>query len=488
MTDWDFDETGRVKLRRRIAVIPGEGAGDELPVVISTPGFMQDGVVRSWFGNVEQEVIGADVAPDARASRRGGTVVNAGSIPTAVLVGSPDGEGFLLRLWRGNLAAAQLHRIEIATELRPVSGLAGRGDGFELKIPLSALPDARTVFRVSLPKGSRVDEVDPPPEACFVQAQRPVLVWRLGGDRLGIRSFPAVIRFRKDGLMSRDFAPASEARAVLDQLFQALRADNVDALGALLAPTFTLLPSNQRREHLLASGRRVRQWFKDYRLLDVTSVGDVHTAEVNATWVVNEDGRDREVSNWPLRVHWVRRQGGVQVLHMAAAGQRDTGRIEQGVYVHEQMRTSLRPGDRGEFVLSRTVGHLAPMQLECRPLAAELAGCSLLLLGIYAHEKDRAVETRSRLGDGILDVGGGQRVGAPHEVAAAGHQWPCDDWVFTARGDGEVTYERWLTLEKGLRRILVRLVASAATRAAAEAQFARCTTWFNSVLSRIEID
>jgi len=453
LNEWDFGAKGDARLRLRLA---GFHKGDgQLDVPLSTPGFLQTGAPRCRLGS-------AAVEPQRRTGL--------------------GGETTWLRVPTDSLVKRQLFRLEIETALVPLSGLLGRADGYVLHVPLKAVGSMPVCYRLVLPPRSVVDQVDPPARRSM-QKDRPVLVWEFGSDGSGVRSFAGVVRFRQDGFLCRQWPTRGEAMGVVTELCTAMQARDSAALGRLLAPSFLLLPSGAGRDDLCSRGRSTHEWFDHLRFVDVTAVGDVVTAELLADWHVAENGTERQAADWPLRVHWQRDGEAVRVLQVSPATRGDSGCIDAGgVYVNDELLLRIEPAET--FTLSRTAGHLAPMQVELSH--ATDPDCFVMVLGVFEERDGDELATWQRLADGFHTIGGDERClgrGAGRFGTYAAEQ---EEWLFTARDC--ITRERWLEVSAGRRRVLLRLVAKGPSAEAATAQFEAAQPWFSAVLPRIRLE
>jgi hypothetical protein len=459
LTDWEVDEVGGTRTRLRLAShLLSQRPSLELPW--STPGFLHEGKPTVRVGNVEVDV------------------------STRV---SGDGESSDVDVPLGQLARGQLFRIEATTDLTPLSGLRGLADGYVLQIPLKATGRIPASYRVRLPELSRVDEVDPPPTRAFQHGKRPVLVWEFGADAQGERTFSGVVRFRKDGFLTTSWPTKAAALAVTSELFTAMADGNTASLRALLAPTFLLLPSNLGVKPLTDPARTTRDLFTNVRFVDATAVGGVVTTDLVVDWRVADGAEMRATSNWPLRVHWRRVGDRVQVLQVAPASASDTGRIDKGVYVHDQLLVRLDPNAGGpsphKVSLSRTVSHLAAMQVELRA-PGDSKGQWATLLGTFVDGEVDAAAMWQRLSDGVQLAGSDGRLVASGEQKLGKHTAVREDWQF----GGGMLRERWLKVRAGRRWILLRLQAVGENAQAAASRWRAAEGWFDSVLARLHIE
>ncbi|HLU39243.1 MAG TPA: hypothetical protein VK081_07645, partial [Planctomycetota bacterium] len=455
LDDWEVDDGGNVRKRLRLATIlavPGQ-----VDLDLSTPGFLQaDLAVRCAD---EEIAVHRSLAAHGETSRL--------VVPT------------------GSLTKGQLGRVEVDAALVPTAGLLGQGDCYVLRVPLKATGTMPALTRVTLPRGSRVDRVDPPPTTTFHQGERPVLVWEFGADRLGERAFAGVIRFRKDGFLTRHWPTRAAAMAVVEDLFAALADPDAERLRALLAPTFVLVPGNLRTVDLLDSARARHARFAAVRFVDVTAVGDVTTAELVVDGTVADGAGVRTLVDWPLRVHWQRQGDRPVVLQVATAGRDDTGRMHDGAYVHDELMVEVAPDP--SFTLARTVGQLADMQVELQPARARASGsvCFVTLLGAFQDADPAEDKVWQHLSGGALASGGGSKLLARRAATLGEHAADCEDWEFTA--GGTAARERWWKVRAGRRWILVRAVALAATAAEADAAWRASAEWFTNALARVRV-
>lgn len=450
--DWDFDAEGGARLTLRLSKYHVDGER-KLDLPLATPGFLQAGALLCHLGSEPTEPV-----------RELGV----------------GGEMSLLRIDTDALTPRQLFRVEVKTALTPLSGLLGRADGYVLQVPLKANGTTPMCSRVALPPGCRVDDVDPAPTRQYVEKGRPILIWEFGVDGGGVRTFSGVVRFRKDGWLCGQWPTKAEAMGAVGELFGALRARDNGALRQLLAPTFTLLPSNVSGQHLVGAGRTAHEWFDNVRFVDVTAVGSVVTADLLADWHVTDQGVERKAANWPLRVHWQRVGDHARFLQVTPAARGDSGRLEDGVYLQDELLLRIEPSS--EVTLSRTVGHLASVQVELQSQPRK--PYFIMVLGQYEEHDSDEDAIWQRLSDGFDLIGGDKRCLGREKAKVCDHPAQREEWsCATAVG---YTRERWLRVSAGRRRLLIRMVAvSRMSEEAAAAEFEGARPWFDAVLPRV---
>ncbi|MEZ5963793.1 MAG: bifunctional serine/threonine-protein kinase/formylglycine-generating enzyme family protein [Planctomycetota bacterium] len=450
MQDWDIDANGAARSRLRLAGFHREGVR-RLGVPVATPGFLQNDVPECRLGGGPPE----RVVPETRG---GETILN---------------------IDVDKLVARQLYRIDVTCALTPVTGLLGRADGYVLQVPLKATGRTPNYYRVTLPPRSTIDEVDPPPTAFYAVKDRPVLTWEFPPDGGGDRAFSGVVRFRKDGFLSARWPTKAEAMRVAGRLFTALRARDTATLRDMLDPSFVMAPSGATAAILTDGRGTVREWFDNVRFVDVTAVGAVNTAELVVDWHAG----DKTAKGWPLRVHWRNDGNRARVLEVSPAGRSDTGRIEQGAYVHDAVLLRIDSG--ADFTLSRMVGHLAPLQVELRPNPLDRP-CFVMVLGRYEDKDTDEAAVWQVLSGGTHVVDGNQRSLGQRPGKFADYPAVIEDWVFAA-GPG-YRRERWLKVSSGRRRLLIRMVALGDSADLASRAFERAETWFDGLLPRLHLD
>ena len=138
--------------------------------------------------------------------------------------------------------------------------------------------------RLELTPGCHVDEVWPRPDLQFESDGGPVLVWRQNTPGL------AVIRFRKDGLLTKRWPATAPVRSVVRQLFEALiattsgpgRTRRLDQLERLLDDDFRFEPQGWSKADVPRRMGSFGAFFADSEISvrDVTVVADTLTVEL----------------------------------------------------------------------------------------------------------------------------------------------------------------------------------------------------------------
>jgi hypothetical protein len=440
-----------------------------LDLDLVTEGFVQLGGVEAWDGHDRPLSI----------SHRTGATGDTGRVLVAL-----DGH-------RG-----QHYQLRLRAPLEARAGLAGLGDRYALRLPLKATGLLRSLTRVTLPAGTRVESIEPEPAAVHADGGRPVLFFAFDDDRGGERSMPTEIRFRRDGPLTDVWPLREQVEATVGAFFGALARSDGAELETLLAREFRELPQDRDRATFLrAVAERVHglgETFAAPRLLDAVAVGPVVTAWLQIDWqVVGRDGEIASLPAWPVALQLARRgtAGAYQVLSLAPAGVVDRGEIEGGVYRHAGLRVEVDVRGRHDVALRRAHGHMTELQVVCLPRAE--ADLSFTLFGLKAAVEDDRATVLHRLTDGAWSARRGHPLAGPNvatlgpaearrELVGSAHHW-----LFSHGGTW--CREQWTVVQRGQRWLLARAVARADTDEGAKAAFAAGREFFESMSRAVSI-
>ncbi|MEE2886824.1 MAG: serine/threonine-protein kinase [Planctomycetota bacterium] len=391
-----------------------------------------------------------------------------------------DGE---LRGYRVDFAATGegLTSLTAVRSFEPLSGLHGQGDAYCLRLPLSNRAE-QAVDSIELPLGSRVQAVWPTPDAAYSRGGVPVMVWYRGV--VGCRSrhaATALVLFRRDGGLSERLPAFKPVAEFVGALFAALGDRDAARLAPMLADDCRFLPGALGRSRLLESPQ---SWdtYTGARVLDVTSVGQILTVELQVSWRPAGTPRSQPlVERWPLRAMLRRTASGFELVRLMPATWTDLGHLQGGTYHHPGLAVTVEPP---AGVLMRRVGQaMVEMQLELRP-ASGASNCSVTMFGGMSEGTEPAASLRMRLATSSPAGERGERlpqrhVDRPGVVGMARLPGTSERWMFE-EADGW-RYERWTFLSQGRRQFLVRSVARGGTRDLARKAFDLAQDWFQTV-------
>jgi hypothetical protein len=469
--DWFLADSGSIAYSITLGGIHesrGGGLVHSLRIPVETEGFRQVGEIVVTDGHGQRLTVG-----DVRAAANGELSEREAQL---AVPGQPGAR----------------YRLAVKSWLEPALGLRGVGDAFVLQIPLTVVGDFPVMHRVALPSGCRIDSVEPPPTVDWFMQDAPSLVWEFVPDGGGIRTIPAVIRFRRDGALADSQPGWREVADVTRRFLEALTALDRTVLDKLLHPAYWQMPRTIGRTELLTAVREGwRHTFAAPRLLDVTAVGPVATVELAADWIARSaQGAEHRVADWPLRVQLRRDQGDWRVLRFLPAGRADSGAIRAGSYVHDRLKMRLEPPR--SVRLQRTQDELAELQVRATPDPRAAPGSTgFVVLGRYASPGESDDQALAHLTSGVsllgrgelLDSGGGSL--GPPEAQVSGTRF---DWMFAGEASRSWSRERWIFVRKGLRCFLVREIARGADREDAQVRFGRQEEWFGVLAARVRID
>ena len=177
----------------------------------------------------------------------------------------------------------QRYRLQMKTELLPAAGLHADADSFVMRIPLKATGSLPVLYHVTLPPGSRIQDVDPAPAYRYHLNGTPHLIWDPApADRQ--RIIPLVIRFRKDGMLTARWPSRASVEDFVETLFEALAKQDSDFLRRVAHPAYLELPAGRGFADL-ARGSGTPS-FSRPRIRDVTAVGSVVTVDLVCDWTL----------------------------------------------------------------------------------------------------------------------------------------------------------------------------------------------------------
>jgi serine/threonine protein kinase len=381
-------------------------------------------------------------------------------------------------------------RLTVHRRLEPITGLFASRDSHNLTVPLANRKRV-SIHRVELPAGSFVDEVWPEPAEQYYLNGAPVLIWHRSVE-IGVAGpvEHAVVRFRCDGAMTDRWpAIASTSRVVAD-LFAALAAGDVEALGGLLAEDCRFAPQGWGRAEILRKARALPS-YSDATILDVTAVGDVVTVEVRLHW--HHAGGIREervVADWRMRIMLRRTAEGMRVVRMMPSSRPDLGVIENGRYKQARLRVDFAPAQNTR--MTRLVGGVTELQLELRPSRTKLSLADhwVTLTGCVDGSGDTdAIRMQLTAGTELWRRGipaSGSEVTPVATSGGAKIEGTNEHWLFRTR-DGLWTRERWTRLTLAHRHLLLQCVVTGSSRAEAESRFRARQVWFRAITESLQV-
>ncbi|MBK8097356.1 MAG: protein kinase [Planctomycetes bacterium] len=447
--DWSVASNGAVRCEIEFAH-RYDGGARERELLLAVPGFVlrRDGFdVQDGFG---QPLPAAAVADPTLG---GEAVAIATQLPAT-------------------LRAGQGYRYKVIGKALPTSGLVGDRDGHVARIPMRAGGRVAQVYALTLPAGSQLIGEPAPRAQQATRDGRLLLVWERPG---GLPAETAVVRFRVDGGLTPQ-PPSWRRTETAVREFMAAWNDRTPRLASMLGPEFLQRPGDLERSHVVRGLDR----FRDVVVEDVTAVGDVCTAELRVTWDLPDAGGDIVLTEWPMQLQFVRRDGTLQALRLQPRSFADQGRFEgDGVYRHRELRVGLAPPAGAE--IARTHDELVPLQIDVRAAGDER---HVKVLGWFAAATETEAAVRFRLTAGAATLRGGRRLTT---APAAADGWSNEVWEFPSTA-GTVVRERWWFTRRGLRHLLVREIAPGADPIAAQAMLERGAEWSASVRAKLTID
>jgi hypothetical protein len=455
---WTVEGDGSVHCRWQLSGHLREGTRLRLP--LSTRGFVQRQAPELVDGHGRQ-------LPCARELKPGGEAAE-----LALDLG-------------GHVKPAQRYQLTITQALVPAAGLRGEGAGWVLELPMKSAGVFASLYELRLPPGCRVDEVEPAPQLVHEAAfGGPVLVFDLGSDGRGQRTQPAIVRFRRDGALTRALPSLAAGRQQCEALLAALSHGERDRLEWMLDPAFQQLPRGLTRAAVL--GADVGERWEAFELRDVTAVGETITIEGTARWTCRlPAGDDETMSDWPLRVQFQRTPDRWLALRLQPRGRVDHGRIDDGVYTHEALGVRVVPPK--DASMTREHDGLTELQLRLRCLAD--ADVAVDLRGLRRDDELGAFAAEVQLTAGASLMRGGNRLATVQkERIGAEPGLSCDetqDWLFPTP-EGGCMRERWSFLRIGRRSFLVRSLARGEDAPDARARFERHEAWLRAAIASIQ--
>ncbi|MCA8957925.1 MAG: protein kinase [Planctomycetes bacterium] len=369
--------------------------------------------------------------------------------------------------------ATARQRVRIDQYLEPIEGLHAAGDGYVLRLPLSAAH--QTIHRLELPAGSSIEEVWPAPERIYRHEGVPVLVWRCAATK-STDVGSVYLRFRRDGLLAQAPPPFAAVRTFVQQLFQAVQSRDAGKLGGMLADDCRwLAPQRRSREEMLRALDRV-EVLDRVVVHDVVAVGSVWTVELTA----------REVSSGEQRAFrlLLRHTGNAMLaLRLVAATCQDLGEVTEGRYRHPGLRLRLEP-PKGATI-RRLAAAETELQFEVSPESGA-SDCGVLVLGTVRRQDLSETVLRRRLLAVGPDATGGELLSGGKVESIGGGEGHSERWLIPEQG-GTVVENRTL-VTRGNRHVMVRAFVRAADPDAARHAYRRHEGWFRAVLQGLRIE
>jgi serine/threonine protein kinase len=393
-------------------------------------------------------------------------------MPRTALV-SVGGERSRLDATLGEYRDGQGYRFAIEATLEGVDGLVPVRDGYVLRLPMKRPSRVAQVYTLTLPRGCRVDDVQPQPTSW--SADRRTMTFEQSEGQIET----AVVRFRCDGAIGA-VAVAQGPIAERTERFLQMWNQRSGNLGELLDRDFIFSPGRFDRADVVRS--QPFAWLlppKEGQLfVDAMRTGEIENVELRIDWKMR--GRDQlpfELLNWPFLVQWRQRAGKSTVVRLQPMTAVDAGRYDaRGGYFHEGLRISLDKVQQGQ--LSRTQEELVDLQIKL----THGEGRMVQITGCLADVAELPAAVRFRLSGGASILRPGRRLDAG--AADAQNQ----EWIFVA--DGCISRERWTIVQRGQRQVLLRCSVTGVNEAAAERAFAAedSREWFESVRSALRMD
>lgn len=384
----------------------------------------------------------------------------------------------------------QGRRLQLLRELHSLEGLAGNGAGYDLRLPL------RTDFEIlQLPAGCRIDEVWPAPDWRLCRGGE----WWLAWDRRETsRPEEAVIRLRRDGLLTGSWPTMQDLRTFVDGLFRALEGKDHKRLRTMLAPRCRLLPQGWSRDEWLRNLPSA-PLYTSLRLSDVTAVGDILAVDLVVAWKTPPLVRvQADVKDWPLRLYLLRNDAGAyQLLQMGPRGSLDQGRIEGQLYRHQGLRVRVEVPEGSR--LSRSAVGMTDLQLQVLPPVDQPTGdlpagggAVVQVVGCLGEVGQDEGCVRLRLLAGEEVRGRGERVSSPAavplgETLGAQVETRAEHWLIRQDDGRSWRRETWVFSSLGHRHLLLRWVAVGKSRNEARRAFRARLEWFQAVTAGLRI-
>ncbi|MCA8942692.1 MAG: SUMF1/EgtB/PvdO family nonheme iron enzyme, partial [Planctomycetes bacterium] len=396
----------------------------------------------------------------------------------------------------------QQFRLRLATDLEPWDGLMGRADLYSLHVPLSSLGQARTMTRVFLPPNSQVESVEPPVNAAYRDGDRDVLVWYADEGRVAQSQVPAIVRFRRDGVLADAWPTRESIESAIQRFVQAVGDGDRDVLEQMLAAEFRQKPHGRFRDKAIAaysSPERRSESIGDWELLDAVPVGPVVTTWLRMDWQTTErNGEPVVLRDWPMRARLRRAEDGAgfQLLELAPAGRADTGALDEGVYRHAGLWVEFAPSTDAISQIVRLDRHMTDLQVKCDPRRSksERQDGSIVdfaLFGIQAPQDADPAVMKNLLTDGEWSMRQGVQLDESAGTALLGgldygRRAQVYDWHFPRPG-GAWFRERWTLLTLGRRWFLARARTGAETKEKADALFRQYGEFFDKMALAVTI-
>lgn len=387
-------------------------------------------------------------------------------------------------------------------DLEPRAYLTGRADVYALHVPLNIIERVRSMTTVTLPEGCRIESIEPQPTSVYADHDRQVLVWAFDADQSGRASVPAVVRFRRDGLLATEWPGRDAVVAAVDRFVSAMNDGDRAALEHLLAEEFRQFPHDRGKAKTIAAlcnpDYRPESIGSNWHLIDAVPVGNVITTWAEFDWQTTErDGTRVTLKNWPMRVMLRRGDDGeMHLLELAPASGTDTGTLESGVYRNDALWVEFDPPADTGGEIRRLDRFMADMQITCfpseKPDPQQGEEVSFFLLGVHAPLDIDDAMMRHRLTDGAWSMLPGERLNSSSQGSLLGglergKDALVSDWRFERQGGVGFYRERWALLKLGRRWFLSRARARATTRERADELFRQYGEFYDTMEKSVSI-
>lgn len=454
---WTIERDGSVKLR---IALNGHHAVDRQVVefAVVTPGFRQVGQIEVIDGHGRQ----LEFSAESRAM---------------------DATDLKIRLTEA-ARANHAFKLDLLVGLAPLDGLTMATAEHRLELPIREMTTAAVVHTLTMPAGSKIDEVEPAPSLRIVDGDREQLVWNFGAGRSRSGSSgSALVRFRVDGALTTTWPAFAEARAAALEVLEVMgRPLAVPRADALLDDRFVLLPHGATRSDL-CSDSAPSDRFEVQEIVDVTAVGPTIRVRADVRWWAPARGAGTEAprriaERWPLVVFLESQGPRLRALTVAPATSADRGRFDGQRYSYEPMgvELALPPG----MALLRDRGQAGEVQLLLRAQDLSSTDAWVQIVGYRAEPSEVTIDPIPRLCMGESFSPRARRLDSPDSDTEGSMT---SDWVFLDFA-GRVRRERWRRLDIGSRwRFLVRYCVRDRDATAANQSFESAMTraFFDSV-------